>query len=599
MAFQTAVTIRSVLESVEHRKYVLPAIQREFVWRPDQIECLFDSLMRGYPIGSFLFWIVKRENIEKYRFYDFMLDYHERDNAHCASVGEVTRDETTAVLDGQQRLTALNIGIRGSYAHKLPRLWWNSPHAFPKRRLYLNIIGEAEENEAGMQYDFRFLNDADAKAGRDDRHCWYRVGEILKAKSAVPLHKFLVEEQLGNLDEPFEVLDRLHKVVHTDQVIAYYKEEDQDLDKVLDIFIRTNSGGTTLSYSDMLMSMATAQWEKLDAREAIHGTVDEINQIGDGFGFSQDFLLKAGLMLAGVSNVRFNVTNFNRGNMKLLEDRWDFITRAVRTSVELVASFGFSQSSLSANNAVLPIAHYLYRRDIPTGFLSHATYRKDRESVRIWLIRSLLKRGIWGSGLDSLLTALRSVIDSHGGEGFPSNELEVAMRTRGKSLTFEEEEFEDLVESKDRSFTLLSLLYPFVDLQNSKFHIDHVFPKSRFSAKRLLSADVPENDIPEFQDRANRLPNLQLLVGEANQSKSDTLPHKWMLETFDSEAARAYAQRHDLGEVPSDMTGFSAFYEARRDRLLRRLRDLLGTYRHEYTGKRRQDTGHVSDTARH
>ena len=98
------------------------------------------------------------------------------------------------------------------------------------------------------------------------------------------------------------MLDRLHKVVHTDQVIAYYKEEDQDLDKVLDIFIRTNSGGTTLSYSDMLMSMATAQWEKLDAREAIHGTVDEINQIGDGFGFSQDFLLKAGLKHAGVSN---------------------------------------------------------------------------------------------------------------------------------------------------------------------------------------------------------------------------------------------------------------------------------------------------------
>ena len=85
MAFQTAVTIRSVLESVEHRKYVLPAIQREFVWRPNQIECLFDSLMRGYPIGSFLFWIVKRENIE-YRL-DFMLDTMNETMPHvCASV---------------------------------------------------------------------------------------------------------------------------------------------------------------------------------------------------------------------------------------------------------------------------------------------------------------------------------------------------------------------------------------------------------------------------------------------------------------------------------------------------------------------------------
>ena len=136
-------------------------------------------------------------------------------------------------------------------------------------------------------------------------------------------------------------LARLHKVVHTEPVIAYYEEEDQDLDKVLDIFIRTNSGGTVLSYSDMLMSIATAPWENMDAREEIHGTVDEINRIGDGFGFSQDFLLKAGLMLAGVGSVGFRVTNFDRNNMKLLEDRWDPITRAVRAAVELVGKIRF------------------------------------------------------------------------------------------------------------------------------------------------------------------------------------------------------------------------------------------------------------------
>ncbi|MCY4506784.1 MAG: hypothetical protein OXG35_07455 [Acidobacteria bacterium] len=232
------------------------------------------------------------------------------------------------------------------------------------------------------------------------------------------------------------------------------------------------------------MSMATAQWKNRDAREEIHGTVDAINQIGDGFGFSQDFLLKAGLMLADVGSVRFRITNFNSDNMKRLEACWDRITRAVRAAVKLVARFGFSQSSLTAHNAVLPIAHYLYRRDTPSGFLSHAEHREDRDAIRIWLIRSLLKRGIWGSGLDSLLTALRSVIDTHGSEAFPSANLEAAMRARGKSLTFEEEEFEDLVESKERTFTLLALLYPFVDLQSNKFHIDHVFPKSRFSANR-------------------------------------------------------------------------------------------------------------------
>ena len=188
--------------------------------------------------------------------------------------------------------------------------------------------------------------------------------------------------------------------------------------------------------------------------------------------------------------------------------------------------------------------------------------------------------GIWGSGLDSLLTALRAVIDTHGCEAFPVARLEEAMRPRGKSLTFKEEELEDLVESKDRAFALLSVLYPFVDLQNNKFHIDHMFPKSRFSSRQLRRAGVPEGDIAEFQDRADRLPNLQLLAGDVNQSKSDMLPRQWIAR-FDARAAREYAEHHDLGEVPADITGFNAFYEARRDRLLGRLRRLLGTDRRE------------------
>ncbi len=326
----------------------------------------------------------------------------------------------------------------------------------------------------------------------------------------------------------------------------------------------------------MLMSMATAQWESLDAREAIHGTVDEINRIGDGFRFSKDFLLKAGLLLAGVSSVGFKITNFNRKNMKVLEERWDSITRAVRLTVELIAGFGFSQGSLSANNAVLPIAYYLYRRGAPAGFQFQGACSEDRSAIRSWLLRSLLKRGVWGSGLDTLLTALRSAINEHGNGAFPSAQLEEAMRKRGKGLTFEEEELEDLVESKKRTFALLAVLYPFVDVQRNKFHIDHVFPKSRFSTKRLREAGVCEDEIPEFRDRADRLPNLQLLVGRENEGKGDKLPVQWISETFDAEEAEQHVRHHDLGDVPADMTGFTVFYERRRDRLLARLKRLLG-----------------------
>lgn len=44
-------TIADLLERIRKNQYVLPAIQREFVWRPTQIERLFDSLMQGYPFS--------------------------------------------------------------------------------------------------------------------------------------------------------------------------------------------------------------------------------------------------------------------------------------------------------------------------------------------------------------------------------------------------------------------------------------------------------------------------------------------------------------------------------------------------------------------
>ena len=574
MAFQIPITIKQALESIETSEFVLPAIQRELVWPHEKIERLFDSLMRGYPIGSFLFWSVNPEHIQQYRFYDFMQDYHQRDNTHCAAHGAVMHSKITAVLDGQQRLTAMNIGLRGSYAYKLPRLWWTSKEAFPKRHLYLNILSEAEENEAGMRYDFRFLTDEEAKR-RDDTHYWYRARQILSMKEPYDLHEFLVDQQLGNRRGPGRILAGLHKAIHQQQTIAYYKEESQNLEKVLDIFIRTNSGGTPLSHSDMLMSMATAQWESLDAREAIHGTVDDINRIGDGFQFSKDFLLKAGLLLADVNSVGFKITNFNRKNMKVLEDRWHAITQAVRLSVKLVSGFGFSQGSLSANNAILPIAYYLYRRGRPASFQVDRAYSSDRSAIRSWLLRSLIKRGIWGSGLDTILTALRTTINDHGNEAFPTAKLEETMTKRGKGLTFEEEELEDIVESKKRVFALLALLYPFVDFQSNKFHIDHVFPKSRFSTRKLREAGVGEDDIPEFQDRADRLPNLQLLVGSENEGKSDKLPEQWIRENFNTEEADQHISLHDLGDIPSEMTGFTTFYESRRERLLARLNELL------------------------
>ena len=101
------------MEQIGGGNFVLPAIQHEFVWKPDQIYKFYDSLMQGYPFGTFLYWRVAAENSSKFKFYEFMRHYHERDNPHCTPIEDDPTGPLTAVLDGQQRLTALNIGFRG------------------------------------------------------------------------------------------------------------------------------------------------------------------------------------------------------------------------------------------------------------------------------------------------------------------------------------------------------------------------------------------------------------------------------------------------------------------------------------------------------
>ena len=105
------ITIKEAISHIDAREYLLPAIQREFVWKTDQIELLFDSLMRKYPIGTFLFWQVESDKINDFQFYEVLRDYHERDNKRNTKANVAGKTSITAILDGQQRLTSLELTL--------------------------------------------------------------------------------------------------------------------------------------------------------------------------------------------------------------------------------------------------------------------------------------------------------------------------------------------------------------------------------------------------------------------------------------------------------------------------------------------------------
>ena len=582
--YQTGDTIQNTLDEIQLNELVLPAIQREFVWRPEQIYRLFDSLMQGYPFGTFLYWRVRPENSGNFNFYDFVLHYHERDNRHCRALPDMPDRRLTAVLDGQQRLTALNIGLRGSMAWKQPRLWRNNPRAFPSRRLYLDLLWRPnEDDEEGLKYRFKFLTREQIdEAG--DGECWFRVQEVLYMENAGPaitrwLNERLPQEQMLRANE---TLYELYQVVREKRLIAFYEERSQELEKVLQIFIRMNEGGTPLSYSDLLLSVAVAQWSQYDAREEILTLVDELNlnRIGGmGFSFSKNLVLKAGLMLSDIGSVGFKVDNFNRGNMDIFENNWDNIKHALTLTVQLVSTFGFSGQNLTAHNAILPIAYYLYRRNPGETYLRQSRFAQDREAIRGWLIRSLLKSGVWGSGSDTLLTALRQIIKDSSADKYPVVQIQNEMELRGKPLVFHDMELEKLLDMQygnGLTFALLSLIFQFVDLRN-QFHIDHIFPRAHFTEQRLRTSGVADSEIEDFMQKKDGLANLQLLAGTLNNEKGTKMPAEWLSQMHtDSENKREYEERHMLGEVPESIRNFGEFYARRRNRLKEKIEKLLG-----------------------
>ena len=382
MPYQQGGTIKEALDQIMSNEYVLPAIQREFVWRQEQICALFDSVMQGYPFGEFLFWRIKPENASHYRYYGFVRNYHQRDNPHCPDLGVLHKKPLTAILDGQQRLTAFNIGLRGSMATKLPNKWWNNPDAFPCRVLALNLFTSPEPDEEGNRYVFAFV-DQD-RIGQNGEELWFQVSNILEFKDGVDINDWLLEQDIEDKKKyrnAFHSLERLRQAISVDQTVVFFEETSQDLERVLHIFIRRNSGGTVLSYSDLLLSIAVSQWEKRDARKEVHQLVDEMNRIGSGFDFSKDFVLKAGLMLADISSVGFKVENFTHKNMKILEDNWQNIRRALIVTVELAASFGFNSRTVRAESSLLPIAYYIYKRGSPRNYITHQKYKDDRTAI--------------------------------------------------------------------------------------------------------------------------------------------------------------------------------------------------------------------------
>jgi len=575
-AFQTPITIQEVVDKIHRKKYLLPAIQREFVWPPEKIIRLFDSLVRDYTIGSFLFWAVEKEKLKDFQFYEFVRTYSQRDATHNPKADISGEESITAILDGQQRFTAFYIGLKGTYALKLPWKRKDSPEAYPTKSLYLNLLSSKPE-ESDLLYDFRFLTPLEAQMRDHDTH-WFKVGDILELRDLISVFNFLRDHDLIKSQFAQDCLVQLYEVINQRAVVNFYLETSRELDKVLNEFIRVNSAGTPLSYSDLLLSIATAKWQTRDAREEITRFVDEINLIGDGFDFDKDFVLKSCLVLADIPDIAFKVDNFTASNMRKIEALWEKIAGAIRLSVDLVSSFGYNSDRLTSTLALIPIAAYVMKIGGPSTFVESAEYTEDRYKMRRWLAASLIRRAFSGQP-DNVLRPIRGIL-TEAQSGFPFEPIVDRFKGQSKSLTFSQEDLSALLHleySEPHTFSVLSFLYPNLDYRK-KLHIDHIHPKSNFRRSELRRRSFSREKEEFYVQNCDVIGNLQLLEGVPNEEKSNKDFRVWLEQTYSDAEARKDFMRGNLipTGVSLDFEDFQRFLEARNRLLQEKLKEILG-----------------------
>ncbi len=571
-------TIKNLIKKIDNNEYVLPALQREFVWKPEQIERLFDSIMKGYPIGSFLFWNVQNENINKYEFYNILKEYHQRDARHNTKINISHKDSVTAILDGQQRITSIYIALKGTYSYKIKGAWKNNDNAYPSRQLYLNIVSPNLDTNKDVQFDFRFLTNEEAEDFTEDT-LWYPVSDILQFEVGEMFTVIARYQELYRKNFPNESVEKtsyimnslgtLHQMMEKD-ILAYYEENSQEIDKVLDIFIRMNSGGTTLTYSDLLLSLATAKWQNLNAREEIYSLVDELNMIGNGFNFNKDNILKAALVLTDKKNIKFRASNFDKQTTNLIETNWEKTKKAISLAVNLLSNFGFNGDTLIANSVIIPVVYYLYKIDCPNNYLEADRYLNDRNKIKYFVQISLLKR-IFGGTPDSILLKMRENMQDLS-EGFPLSKL-LKVRDTNKSLIITDEDIDYLLDTKigKYSFTLLSVIFPAIDLKN-KFHQDHIFPSSKYKNKKnLREIGYSEEEITFIVEHIDTIVNLQLLEGIPNTEKNNKYFDDWILKRYNSNEELDYYLNRNLLNKVYKKNEFIQMYTDRKEELRKRL----------------------------
>lgn len=557
-----SITTYEAMTHIQNGKYVMPAFQRQFVWSMEQIEKLWDSILLDYPIATFLFWHVDDNNVTWDTYFCNFLTSVTFDNRKQAdSVNYELTDinvavTDTAILDGQQRLTSLFLSLFGdSYIRQKYARKSTVGGTVTKLLIELNKnkLDVDEEEYNSKKYDIRFSE----KVGRLSP-TQFELRNILQEKfQNESTRAKAIEDAIANVPADSKeyarnILNKLYQKIFVEKLIRYTEIYDMNQDDALEMFVRFNSGGKALKKAEITMSILEAYWPsaKTEFGKILVDSYD---------GFGSDFIIRSALMLYG-DVVKSNISRKIAGELK---NNWTAFRKALKNLESVLKGMKIEVSRFSSSwNVLLPVLYYIY--------YNPESYADNTEAIRSYLMRAILFT-YFQSGTTSKLQQMKSNINSY------DYEITVEMLDQITDLRVTDGKIEDILNAEKGSRVAGDALYYLcLDWTNKafKYEQDHLHPYDRFDGNKPVSISM--EDWRRWRGNRNRLPNLQLLEGRSNGSKS-TMPLIDYYNDMNTEQQEEFRRQAMIPEgVPLGIEHFEEFYSKRKNILAKRIKVLLG-----------------------
>lgn len=562
MAKWKTITLKDALQEIEAGRIVLPVIQRELVWEKEKIILLFETLFKAESFGGIMTIIDPAKRTPLFEFRNFICNFIDGQKIESYKIDKL-KEETTYIIDGQQRLSAFYIGTMGSYNTEV---------------LYIDLLSESDHNN----YNFIFSKDESKLPKTIDnfdgtkklKPLWFRIKDLYsRFEDSGYDYKYFIDDLIEDLSYSVtpEEKSRIDASLYKMQT-AYFNNQSIGLCgvpvnrniseienrlNIVKLFQKLNQGGTVLSGLELMRSVLKAY--SAENERFLNHIKDQYLDIG----FNQDEIIKLIFLLQ--DNHSKDITDIDQSDSDFIQNSGERLKKSLEGTRRFLKHSGLYEYYVSSRPSLIPltfITYHIFHKDIDDPsiyFENHETTNTDYYAIKKWFLTSMLNHVFQrGNGWDPTKTGRRKILEvvkRHKNNRFPIDEIFNVYKNHSLSKFSFEMNYEwEWLNWYERSMIIYLLYGKPTNFRRND--IDHIHPKAV-----LLKNNVD-------WDKINILGNMQYLYYSDNRSKQDVEFADWITQIMgdDEEKIEEYIKMH---KIPSDRLlwksdHFDEFIEARR-----------------------------------